>query len=85
VSFAAGDNIPPTAPSNLRVVSNTAAGVELAWDPSTDESDSDYHVVDPVCGIGPGTTATFSVLARDALDNVSALSNSVTVTFGPDG
>jgi hypothetical protein len=107
VSFAAGDNTPPTAPSNLRVVSNTVSGVELAWDPSTDESDFDYHVVgtpcspivvpggttrvlvpsvatDPVCGLVPGATATFSVWARDSLDNRSAFSNSVTVTFAPD-
>jgi chitodextrinase len=106
-SFAPGDNTPPTAPSNLRVVSNTAAGVELAWDPSTDESDFDYHVSgtpcsslavggdttrvlvpsaasDPVCGLVPGGTATFSVRARDSLDNVSAPSNSVTVTFAPN-
>jgi chitodextrinase len=106
-SFAAGDNTPPTAPSNLRVVSNTTSGVELAWDSSTDESDFDYHVAgapcsplvvsgdtthvlvpsvatDPVCGLVPGGTATFSVWARDALDNDSAFSNPVTVTFAPN-
>jgi chitinase len=106
-SFAAGDNTPPTAPGNLRVVSNTASGVELAWDPSTDESAFDYHVAgtpcssltvrgdtthvlvpsvdsDPVCGLVPGATATFSVRARDAVDNVSAPSNPVTVTFAPN-
>jgi chitodextrinase len=105
VSFAPGDNTPPTAPGNLRVVSNTAAGVELAWDASTDESDFDYHVsgtpcsgltvsgdttrvlvpsadTDPVCGLGRGSTATFTVRARDALHNVSAPSNSVRVTVG---
>jgi chitinase len=107
VSFAPGDNTPPTAPSNLRVVSNTASGVELAWDPSTDASDFDYRVAgtpcsplvvsgdtthvlvpsvdtDPVCGLVPGTKATFSVSARDSFDNHSAFSNSVTVTFAPD-
>jgi chitodextrinase len=100
-SFAPGDNTPPTAPSNLRVVSNTASGVELAWDPSTDESDFEYRVVggpcgnvlvrgdtrvvipsvdlDPVCGLTPGATFTFAVSAADALHNVSAFSNSVTV------
>ena len=82
VSFAAGDNNPPTAPSNLRVVSNTASGVELAWDPSSDLVPSIQ--TDPVCGLVPGTTATFSVRARDALDNGSAFSNSVTVTFAPN-
>jgi chitinase len=107
VSFAPGDNTPPTAPGNLRVVSQTASGVELAWDPSTDESDFEYHVAgtpcspmvvsgdtthalvpsidtDPVCGLVPGTTATFSVWARDSLNNDSAFSNSVTVTFAPN-
>jgi hypothetical protein len=107
VSFAPGDNTPPTTPSDLRVVSNTASGVELAWDPSTDESDFDYHVAgtpcsplvvsgdttrvlvpsvdtDPVCGLVPGATATFSVWARDAFDNDSAFSNPVTVTFATD-
>src|SRR6266496_33766 len=49
VSFAPSDNTPPTAPSNLHVVSNTAAGVQLAWDPSTDESDLDYHVAGTSC------------------------------------
>jgi chitinase len=106
VSFAQGDNTPPTAPSNLRVVSNNASGVELAWDPSTDESDFDYHVAgtpcsplvvrgdttrvlvpsvatDPVCGLVPGSTATFTVWARDSLGNDSAFSNSVSVTFAP--
>jgi hypothetical protein len=34
---------------------------------------------DPVCGLMPGATYTFTVSAADALDNVSALSNSVTV------
>jgi chitinase len=103
VAFAPGDNTPPTAPSHLRVVSNTAAGVELAWDASSDESAFDYHIAgtpcsplvvpgtathalvpsitaDPVCGLLPGFTDTFSLWARDEFDNDSAFSNSVTVT-----
>jgi chitinase len=103
VAFAPGDNTPPTAPSNLRVVSNTSAGVELAWDASSDQSSFDYHVAgtpcsplvvpgsttrvlvpsvgsDPVCGLLPGFTDTFSVWARDEFDNDSAFSNAVTVT-----
>ena len=103
VSFAPGDNTPPTAPGNLRVLRNSASGVELAWDPSTDASDLDYFVsgapcgslmvsgdstralvptilTDPVCGLGLGSMATFSVFARDALQNFSAPSNRVTVT-----
>jgi chitinase len=37
---------------------------------------------DPVCGLAPGTTATFSGRARDEFDNVSASSNAVTVLAG---
>jgi chitinase len=48
-TFAPGDNTPPTAPRNLRVVSNTSAGVELAWDASTDASAFDYHVSGTPC------------------------------------
>jgi chitodextrinase len=106
VSFAPGDNTPPTAPSNLHVTSITADGVQLAWNPSTDDSDFIYFVDgtpcgplqvsgsatqvlipsvsrDPVCGLVPGSTDTFSVRARDAFDNDSASSNSVTVTLAP--
>src|SRR3954466_9457093 len=49
VAFAPGDNTPPTAPGNLRVVSNTSAGVELAWDASSDDSSFDYHVAGTPC------------------------------------
>jgi hypothetical protein len=101
-SFAPGDNTPPSAPQNLRVVSDTAAGIELAWDPSIDSSSVDYrvsgapcggqavtatHVVvpsissDPVCGLGPGGTYTFTVTALDEFLNPSAPSNRLTVTF----
>jgi chitinase len=106
VSFAPGDNTPPTAPSNLHMVSATADGVRLAWNPSTDASSFTYFVdgapcgpnqvsqsatqilipsvnSDPVCGLIPGTTAKFSVRARDAFDNDSASSNVVTVPFNP--
>src|SRR5919198_618766 len=38
-----------TVPSHLHVVSNTASGVELAWNPSTDESEFDYHVAGTPC------------------------------------
>ena len=107
VSFAPGDDTPPTTPTNLHVVNMTASGVDLAWDPSTDQSDFQYNVVgvfgcptlivpsgtthvlvasvdaDPVCGLVPGSTYSFQVFARDALDNDSALSNTATVTFAP--
>ena len=85
------------------MVSNTSNGVELAWDPSTDESEISYFVdgtpcgplqtgsqtrvvvpsanVDPVCGLLPGFTFTFSVRARDAIGLDSGSSNSVTLEF----
>lgn len=49
VSFASGDNTPPTAPGNLHVVNISSAGVELAWDASIDESDVTYFVDGSPC------------------------------------
>lgn len=43
--FAGGDTTPPTTPRNLRVASNTAKGVELAWDASDDQSAITYRVL----------------------------------------
>jgi chitodextrinase len=82
VSFAPGDNTPPTAPSNLRVVSNTAAGVELAWDPSSDESDLDYHVAGSPCSpvVVPGDT-TRVVIPTVAADPVCGLAPGFPATF----
>lgn len=39
---------------------------------------------DPVCGLTPGSTSTFSVWARDVFNNDSEFSNQVTVTFAPN-
>jgi hypothetical protein len=82
VSFAPGDNTPPTAPGNLRVVSNTAAGVELAWDPSSDESDLDYHVAGSPCSpvVVPGNT-TRVVIPTVASDPVCGLAPGFPATF----
>jgi hypothetical protein len=82
VSFAPGDNTPPTAPSNLRVVSNTAAGVELAWDPSSDESDLDYHVVGSPCSpvVVPGDI-TRVLVPTVATDPVCGLAPGFPATF----
>ncbi len=69
VAFAPGDNTPPTAPRNLRVVSNTAAGVELAWDASSDESAFDYHISGTPCSplvvLGTLTHALVPSIASD--------------------
>lgn len=44
-TWADGDVTPPTAPTNLRVVSRTANGVQLAWDPSTDDSGRLFYTI----------------------------------------
>jgi predicted phage tail protein len=102
-SFAPGDDTPPTAPSNLHVVSNNSNGIVLAWDPSIDESDLIYFVdgapcsprhadsattllvgsldTDPVCGISPGFTYTFSVRAQDDIGFNSPSSETISVFF----
>jgi chitinase len=82
VSFAPGDNTPPTAPANLRVVSNTAAGVELAWDPSIDRSSFDYHVSGTPCSplVVPGS-ATHALVPSIASDPVCGLLPGFTDTF----
>jgi hypothetical protein len=82
VAFAPGDNTPPTAPSNLRVVRNTAAGIELAWDPSSDASDFDYHVAGTPCSplVVRGDTTQILVPSIDT-DPVCGLLPGVRSTF----
>ncbi len=83
VSFAAGDDTPPTTPTNLHLVSTSASGVELAWDPSTDESTFDYNVVG-VFGcptlVVPSNTTQVLVASVDA-DPVCGLSPGITYSF----
>ena len=43
--LSSGDTTPPTAPSNLHVVSASPAGVELAWDAGSDETALGAHEV----------------------------------------
>lgn len=45
VTWADGDVTPPTAPTNLHVVSETANGWNIAWDPSTDDSGKVFYTV----------------------------------------
>jgi chitinase len=82
VAFAPGDNTPPTAPSNLRVVSNTAAGVELAWDASSDTSAFEYHIAGTPCSplVVPGTV-THAVVPSIAADPVCGLLPGFADTF----
>jgi chitinase len=82
-SFAAGDATPPTTPTNLRLVSQSASGLELAWDPSTDESAFDYHVIGvfgcPVLVVPSGTTQVLEPSVD--VDPVCGLVPGVTYTF----
>ena len=79
-SFAPGDNTPPTAPQNLRVVSDTAAGIELAWDPSTDASNFDYRVSGAPCG-GGAVTGTHVLVPSISSDPVCGIGPGGTYTF----
>jgi hypothetical protein len=79
-SFAPGDNTPPTAPQNLRVVSDTAAGIELAWDPSTDASNFDYRVSGAPCG-GGAVTVTHALVPSISSDPVCGIGPGGTYTF----
>lgn len=45
VTWAPGDVTPPTTPTNLRVVHQDETGVQLAWDPSTDDSGRLFYVM----------------------------------------
>jgi hypothetical protein len=50
-TWADGDVTPPTAPTDLRVVSRTEAGVNLAWDPSTDDSGELFYTISFSTGV----------------------------------
>jgi chitodextrinase len=81
-TFAPGDNTPPTAPSNLHVMSVTSSGVELAWNPSTDASAFEYHVTGHPCSplVVSGSTPHVLVPSID-LDPVCGLTHGFTDTF----
>jgi chitodextrinase len=89
------DTEAPTAPGNLTSPSKTDTTVDLIWDASTDNVGvTGYDVYNgstlagsttgattiTVTGLAASTTYTFTVKAKDAADNGSAASNSVTVT-----
>lgn len=85
------DNIPPTAPGNLRVVLTTSTSVSIAWDPATDNigiSRYDIFVnglktytTDKTSfianGLDNGKQYVFYVKARDISGNYSTQSNQV--------
>ncbi|MCM3269523.1 M4 family metallopeptidase [Paenibacillus elgii] len=88
------DTQPPTAPTGLTSTGKTSTSVTLSWNASTDNIGvTGYDVFNgsvlaasvagttaTVSGLTAGTAYTFTVKAKDAAGNVSAASNSVTVT-----
>ncbi|MEV4753771.1 discoidin domain-containing protein [Micromonospora sp. NPDC049559] len=88
------DTTAPTTPGGLAVTAKTANSVSLAWTASTDDVGvTGYQVRQggtvvgspsgtsyTVGGLAAATAYSFSVVARDAAGNVSAPSNTVTVT-----
>ncbi len=98
------DTQPPTAPSALAASGTTTTSVSLSWNASTDNVGvSGYRIFQganqigtvsgstlnyTVTGLTANTTYNFAVRAFDAAGNVSANSNSISVTTlapsGPD-
>ena len=88
------DTQAPTAPTNLTSTGKTSSSVSLSWSASTDNVGvTAYDVYSgssqvasvsgtsaTVSGLSASTAYTFTVKARDAAGNVSAASNSVSVT-----
>jgi glucose/arabinose dehydrogenase len=93
------DTTAPTTPANLRSTATTSDSVSLAWDASTDNVGvAAYDIYNDgnkiseaagtattktITGLTPKTEYRLTVFARDAAGNVSASSNSVTVTTDP--
>lgn len=88
------DTQAPTAPTNLTSPSKTSSSVSLSWGASSDNVGvTGYNIYSganqvltvsgttaTVSGLSPSTAYTFTVRARDAAGNVSAASNSLSVT-----
>lgn len=88
------DTTPPSAPTNLTAANITISSVDLSWTASTDNVGvTGYDVYQDgsliasvtttshsVTGLASGTTYAFTVSAKDAAGNVSALSSAVNVT-----
>jgi chitinase len=94
-----GDSQSPTAPMNLRVTATTSSSVSLAWNPSSDNvAVTGYDVLRggtiigstatttfTATGLASGTAFTFTVRARDAAGNLSAISSAVNATTQSGG
>lgn len=91
------DTTPPTAPSNLTASAVTSSSVNLSWNASSDNVGvTAYNVYRngsqvasvagtsaSITGLSGSTTYQFFVRARDAAGNLSANSNTVSVTTPP--
>jgi endo-1,4-beta-xylanase len=96
---SSADTTPPSAPTNLNSPSHTSSSVSLSWTASTDNVGvTGYQVFrggtqvgTPTStsytdtGLAASTLYTYTVKARDAAGNVSAASNSVSVTTSSGG
>ncbi|MCZ8523278.1 fibronectin type III domain-containing protein [Paenibacillus caseinilyticus] len=92
------DTTAPSAPASLRTTAVTASSAALAWNASTDNVGvTGYEVYQGTAKVGtaagtsftaaglqPKTAYTFTVKAKDAAGNLSAASNTLSVTT-PDG
>jgi hypothetical protein len=90
------DTTPPSAPTNLIVTSSTNTTAKLSWGAATDNVGVTQYLVESggqvfavtgastttatVTNLTPGTTYNFVVKARDAFSNLSADSNTASVT-----
>ncbi|MFF4272052.1 carbohydrate binding domain-containing protein [Streptomyces sp. NPDC001536] len=93
------DTQAPTAPASLRSTGKTSSSVSLAWNASTDNVGvTAYDIYSgsnqvlsvsgtsaTVSGLSASTAYTFTVRARDAAGNSSAVSNAVSVTTDAGG
>jgi len=87
------DTFPPSAPTGLTASNVTATSVVLSWNASTDDVGvASYTVYNgsvaaattsglsaSITGLSPGSTNTFTVVAKDNSGNVSTASNAVVV------
>ena len=93
------DNVPPTAPSNLRIASQTSSSISLAWTAASDDvAVSGYRILEGTTQVGTATTTaftatglaassthTYTVTAVDSSGNVSVPSNAATGTTSAAG
>lgn len=93
-SLTVADTTAPSTPSGLKTNATTATGTGLSWNASTDNVGvNGYNVLRngtviatttsasfADIGLTPGTTYSYSVVAFDAANNLSAATNAVDIT-----